>query len=96
LDSLKKEMSSRQWSPKKFIFGGTPPAAAVAAKSGLFEVVFSGQESLEEVSTFLQGHQKGQKGNEKPRRKATSNPFGENNLSIPLAPLPSPFWLAQS
>ncbi len=66
LNSLKKEMSSRQWSPKKFIFGGTAPAAAVAAKSGLFEVVFSGQESLEEVSTFLQGQQKEQKGEEKP------------------------------
>jgi len=40
---------------KKFIFGGTPPVAKVAQESGLFEAVFTGLESIEEIISYLRG-----------------------------------------
>ncbi|MDW7759434.1 MAG: cobalamin-dependent protein [Acidobacteriota bacterium] len=43
------------------VFGGTPPAAAVAEQSGLFERVFTGTESLDEIRSYIRGekHQTG-------------------------------------
>lgn len=39
----------------RFIFGGTPPVAAVARELGMFEAVFSGQEPPEAVVAYLRG-----------------------------------------
>ncbi|MBI4976901.1 MAG: cobalamin B12-binding domain-containing protein [Spirochaetes bacterium] len=39
----------------RFIFGGTPPVAAIAKKSGLFFRVFDGTESLSDIRAFLAG-----------------------------------------
>jgi methylmalonyl-CoA mutase cobalamin-binding subunit len=38
-----------------FLFGGTPPVAEAARKSGLFSRVFAGSESMEEIRCFLRG-----------------------------------------
>ncbi|MGC8839223.1 MAG: cobalamin-dependent protein [Anaerolineae bacterium] len=40
---------------KRFIFGGTPPVAEVARRTGLFEAVFSGEEPMEAVIAYLKG-----------------------------------------
>ncbi|MGB9552834.1 MAG: cobalamin B12-binding domain-containing protein, partial [bacterium] len=42
---------------KIFIFGGTPPVAEVAKRSGIFQRVFSGLEPLEELKSFLKGEE---------------------------------------
>ena len=55
LSSLKSEIEKNEWTDKSFIFGGTPPAAEVARSSGLFDNVFSGRESTEEIIAFLKG-----------------------------------------
>ena len=52
---LKNEVKKNKWEKKTFIFGGTPPAAEVASQSGLFEVVFGGTESHQEITSFLVG-----------------------------------------
>jgi hypothetical protein len=39
----------------RFVFGGTPPVAAVARRVGLFEAVFSGEEPPEAVVAYLRG-----------------------------------------
>ncbi|HQK69573.1 MAG TPA: hypothetical protein PL101_00505 [Bacteroidales bacterium] len=39
----------------RMIFGGTPPVAAEAVKSGLFERVFDGTEPVEELKRYLRG-----------------------------------------
>ena len=40
---------------KRFVFGGTPPVAAKARETGLFEAVFSGEEPPEAVVAYLKG-----------------------------------------
>ena len=66
LDELKKDIEQNQWQGKRFVFGGTPPAAEIARESGLFEAVFSGVESTEELVAFLEGKAKEIKEREKP------------------------------
>ena len=39
----------------RLIFGGTPPVAAEAERSGLFERVFSGRETLEDIRAYIRG-----------------------------------------
>ncbi|MBN1584484.1 MAG: cobalamin-dependent protein [Anaerolineae bacterium] len=39
----------------RFVFGGTPPVAAVAREIGLFETVFSGEEPPEAIVGYLRG-----------------------------------------
>ena len=39
----------------RFVFGGTPPVAAVAREIDLFEAVFSGEEPAEAVIAYLRG-----------------------------------------
>ncbi len=39
----------------ELVFGGTPPAAEAAAKTGLFRRCFSGLEGIDEIIAFLQG-----------------------------------------
>ena len=69
LASLKENIQKNRWTKKTFIFGGTPPSAEVARQSGLFQAVFSGTESLEEINAFLEGKaEKTKKGEIPPQR----------------------------
>ena len=52
---LKEEIQNNQWEEKIFLFGGTPPSSEVARRAGLFDAIFSGQESVEDVVSFLKG-----------------------------------------
>jgi len=52
-DELKR-LAHHELAPSlRFIFGGTPPVAQAAAASGLFEKVFSGVETIDEIRAFL-------------------------------------------
>jgi len=55
MTSFKAEVEKNGWQEKTFVFGGTPPVAEVAQKSGLFDAVFSGLEPLEKITSFLKG-----------------------------------------
>jgi len=55
LDGVCRAIPERDRGGIRFIFGGTPPVAAVAAATGLFERVFDGSESPEEITAFLEG-----------------------------------------
>jgi methylmalonyl-CoA mutase cobalamin-binding subunit len=44
----------------RFVFGGTPPVAELAAQLGFFERVFGGGEADEEVLAFLKGAARGE------------------------------------
>jgi hypothetical protein len=55
LTPLEKEVEKNRWQDKTFIFGGTPPNAEVARQSHLFEIVFSGLEPREDITSFLKG-----------------------------------------
>ncbi|MGD8240448.1 MAG: cobalamin B12-binding domain-containing protein [Armatimonadota bacterium] len=50
----------------RFIFGGTPPAAAVAAETGLFERIFDGTEGPDEIVAFLEGQPRDRPADEYP------------------------------
>lgn len=54
-EELKKKVKVNNLTGIKFIFGGTPPAAEAAKRSGLFEKVFSGTESIKEIKAYLRG-----------------------------------------
>ena len=53
LKSLKSMLVGKKLKGVRFIFGGPPPVAEVARKSGLFDFIFSGNESLKTLETFL-------------------------------------------
>lgn len=55
LSALKEEIKKDEWQDKIFLFGGTPPTAEAARKTGLFDAIFTGKESEEEVILFLEG-----------------------------------------
>ena len=55
LNVLKSEIKKHGWEKKTFVFGGTPPTAEMASQSELFEAVFGGTETLEEITSFLRG-----------------------------------------
>lgn len=52
---LKSALHKENLLKTKFVFGGTPPAAIEAEKSELFEKVFSGSESINEIKSYLRG-----------------------------------------
>ncbi len=52
---FKKELQQKEITGVRFIFGGTPSVAKVAQASGLFEAIFSGGESPEEIVAYLKG-----------------------------------------
>ncbi len=60
LDDFAAAMREAGLSHKRFVFGGTPPVAAEARRSGLFEAVFSGEEPAEDVLAYLRGQTPGQ------------------------------------
>lgn len=53
---LKQELERAGVADVRLVFGGTAPVAEVAAESGLFEFVFNGEESIEDVVAYLKGH----------------------------------------
>lgn len=59
--SLKNSLQEAGLLHKKLLFGGTPPVAAEARKSGLFTRVFSGEEEEAEIIAFLKGYDRGEK-----------------------------------
>ncbi len=58
-DSLFKELAvalkNKNLSEQRLIFGGPPSVARIALQSALFEKVFSGQESPDEIKAYLSG-----------------------------------------
>lgn len=52
---LRDELGKSECENARMIFGGTPPVAEVALKSGLFEKVFDGTESIEGIKKYLRG-----------------------------------------
>ncbi len=52
---LKAEISEGGPANVRMIFGGTPPVALEARKSGLFEYAFDGTESAESIKRYLRG-----------------------------------------
>lgn len=52
---MKKALPAHALQKAIFVFGGTPPVAAEAKRSGLFQQVFSGEEPVEEIQAFLSG-----------------------------------------
>jgi len=55
LEALQKKVKENSWEDKIFVFGGTPPTARIARKTHLFNAVFSGNEPLENIMSFLKG-----------------------------------------
>jgi len=58
IDELKRELERRNVSGVRLAFGGTPPVAEIARAAGLFEAVFSGEESIDEVDRYLRRQKK--------------------------------------
>jgi hypothetical protein len=56
---LKKGIVGRGIKSVRFVFGGTPPAAETARRSGLFEKVFSDRDALPEIIAYLRGEKEG-------------------------------------
>jgi methylmalonyl-CoA mutase cobalamin-binding subunit len=55
LRDLRQACEEAGFSGKRFVFGGTPPVAAVAREAGYFEAIFSGNEPVEAVIAYLRG-----------------------------------------
>lgn len=55
LEDFKRACEEEGFLNKRFVFGGTPPVAEVARRTGLFEAVFSGEEPPEAVIAHLKG-----------------------------------------
>jgi len=53
---LKDEVNKNNLKSVRFIFGGTPPVAEKAKESGLFEKVFNGTETTQEIVEYLRGY----------------------------------------
>ncbi len=53
---LKDKIKKNNLADVRFIFGGTPPVAEKAKESGVFEKVFNGTESAEEITGYLRGY----------------------------------------
>ncbi len=58
-EEIKSNVKKFNLTGTKFIFGGTPPAAEAAKRSGLFEKVFHGTESIKEIKAYLRGSESG-------------------------------------
>jgi len=54
-DELKKRIDEKSLHNIKFIFGGTPSVAEVARKKNIFEKIFDGTKSIDEVKSYLKG-----------------------------------------
>lgn len=54
-DELKKIISEKNLTKIKFIFGGTPPNVKAAKESAIFDKIFDGTESIQEIKNYLKG-----------------------------------------
>ncbi|OIN97385.1 methionine synthase [Candidatus Desantisbacteria bacterium CG1_02_38_46] len=54
-EEVKKRLEKNNISDVRFVFGGTAPVAEIAKKSGLFECVFDGTQSIDEIRAYLKG-----------------------------------------
>lgn len=54
-DELKKIIIGKNLTNIKFIFGGTSPNVKAAKESGIFDKVFDGTESIQEIKNYLKG-----------------------------------------
>lgn len=54
-DELKQKIKKEKITDVRFIFGGTPPVAEIALKSGIFEKAFDGSEPADEIYSYLRG-----------------------------------------
>jgi hypothetical protein len=54
-ESLREELAKKKIEGVRLFFGGTPPVAERASSSGIFEAVFSGEESRETLIACLAG-----------------------------------------
>lgn len=59
LDTLRAGAAALSEPRPVWVFGGTPPAAEIARKCGLFDRVFDGTEPYEEIEAYLKGHSVG-------------------------------------
>ncbi len=55
LADFKRAVEEAGLAHKRFVFGGTPPVADVARRTGLFEAVFDGRDPVEAVVAYLKG-----------------------------------------
>ena len=56
IQQIKDKISKEEFlKSKKFIFGGTPQVAEIAKRANIFDSVFDGTETTEEVIAFLRG-----------------------------------------
>ncbi len=53
LDKIKTELTRDGLLDRRFIFGGTPPAARAARASGLFDTVFDGTQNTVDIASFF-------------------------------------------
>ena len=54
-EELKTALQYNNLLSTKLVFGGTTPVCLEAEKSGIFEKVFSGKESIQEIKSYLRG-----------------------------------------
>jgi len=55
LEEFKAAVESEGLRSRRFVFGGTPPCAAVAKEVGLFDAVFDGSQPAQEIVAWLRG-----------------------------------------
>jgi len=58
-EEMKEGIARKDLQGVRYIFGGTPPAAETAGRSGLFERVFSDRDPLPEIIAYLRGEKGG-------------------------------------
>jgi hypothetical protein len=54
-EKVKKNLGKNNILDIRFVFGGTIPVAEIAKKSGLFEFIFDGTQSVDEIRAYLKG-----------------------------------------
>jgi len=54
-EELRDGLAARGLSNKRLILGGTPPVGEVGKQAGIFEAIFTGRESHEDVLAYLRG-----------------------------------------
>ena len=81
LDDLARQLRQRGLTDRKFIFGGTEPVAEQARQLGLFDEVFGGQATPDDVVAYLHG---GVRAAQQPNHAATLLERINNNHGHPI------------
>lgn len=61
ITDFKKALENHGWNNITLAFGGTPPVAEVARQSDIFDAVFDGTETREQIISFLRGEIEGKR-----------------------------------